>query len=90
MDFGTIDNRMKANGYKNVREMCADMRLVFENAMKYNDERHDVHVIAKTLREKFEEKWLELLPEVVIEEVHIFQHDVLFLELIWSIGFEVQ
>ncbi|CAB4270577.1 unnamed protein product [Prunus armeniaca] len=68
MDFGTIDNRMKANRYKNVREMCADMRLVFENAMKYNDERHDVHVIAKTLREKFEEKWLELLPEVVIEE----------------------
>lgn len=37
-DFGTIDKRMKANGYENVREMCADMRLVFENAMKYNDE----------------------------------------------------
>ncbi|KAL6290764.1 hypothetical protein ACE6H2_008274 [Prunus campanulata] len=68
MDFGTIDNRMKANEYKNVREMCADMRLVFENAMKYNDERHDVHVMAKILREKFEEKWLNLLPEVVIEE----------------------
>ncbi|PQP99389.1 transcription factor GTE6 [Prunus yedoensis var. nudiflora] len=68
MDFGTIDNRMKANEYKNVWEMCADMRLVFENAMKYNDERHDVHVIAKILREKFEEKWLNLLPEVIEEE----------------------
>ncbi|VVA12282.1 PREDICTED: mRNAion factor [Prunus dulcis] len=68
MDFRTIDNRMKAKGYKNVREMCADMRLVFKNAIKYNDERHDVHVIAKILLEKFEEKWLKLLPEVVIEE----------------------
>lgn len=57
-------------GYKNVREICADVRLVFKNAMKYNDERHDVHVMAKTLLGKFEEKWLQLLPKVA-EEVTI-------------------
>nr|GEW22013.1 transcription factor GTE1-like [Tanacetum cinerariifolium] len=44
--------------------MCADVRLVFKNAMKYNNERHDVHVMAKTLLDKFEDKWLQLLPKV--------------------------
>ncbi|XVE94324.1 hypothetical protein REPUB_Repub01dG0271400 [Reevesia pubescens] len=71
MDFGTIKRKMEAKdgtGYKNVREIYADVRLVFKNAMKYNDERHDVHIMAKTLLEKFEEKWLQLLPKVAEEE----------------------
>ncbi|KAL9406774.1 hypothetical protein Peur_003746 [Populus x canadensis] len=71
MDFSTIKNRMEAKdgtGYKNVREIYADVRLVFKNAMKYNDERDDVHVMARTLLEKFEEKWLQLLPKVAEEE----------------------
>ncbi|KAJ6945924.1 transcription factor GTE1 isoform X1 [Populus alba x Populus x berolinensis] len=71
MDFSTIKNRMEAkdgSGYKNVREIYADVRLVFKNAMKYNDERDDVHVMARTLLEKFEEKWLQLLPKVAEEE----------------------
>ncbi|XP_019446961.1 PREDICTED: transcription factor GTE1-like [Lupinus angustifolius] len=72
MDFNTIKSKMDAKdgtGYKNVREIYADVRLIFKNAMKYNDdEKHDVHVMAKTLLEKFEEKWLQLLPKVVDEE----------------------
>ncbi|GAV80099.1 Bromodomain domain-containing protein [Cephalotus follicularis] len=71
MDFSTIKKKMEAKdgtGYKNVREIYADVRLVFKNAMKYNDEREDVHVMAKTLLEKFEEKWLQLLPKVAEEE----------------------
>ncbi|XP_059628261.1 transcription factor GTE6 [Cornus florida] len=72
MDFSTIKNQMETKdgtGYKNVQEICADVRLVFTNAMKYNDERSDVHVMAKTLLEKFEEKWqLQLLPKVIEEE----------------------
>ena len=59
-------------GYKNVREICADVRLVFDNAMKYNDEGSDVHLMAKTLLEIFEEKWQLLLPKVT-EEVKLFQ-----------------
>lgn len=71
MDFTTIKNQMESNDgteYKHVREICADVRLVFKNAMKYNDERSDVHVMAKTLLAKFEEKWLQLLPKVTEEE----------------------
>lgn len=71
MDFSTIKSKMEAKdgtGYKNVREICADVRLIFKNAMKYNKERDDVHVMAKTLLEKFETKWLQLLPKVDEEE----------------------
>lgn len=76
MDFSTIKNKMDGKdgtGYKNVREIYADVRLVFKNAMKYNDERDDVHVMAKSLLEKFEEKWLQLLPKVM-EEVSQFSN----------------
>ncbi|KAF4371948.1 hypothetical protein F8388_000115 [Cannabis sativa] len=71
MDFNTIKNQMEANdgtGYKNVRQICGDVRLVFKNAMKYNEERSNVHVMAKTLLKKFEEKWLQFLPKVIEEE----------------------
>ncbi|XP_068324690.1 transcription factor GTE1-like isoform X1 [Pyrus communis] len=71
MDLGTIKNRMEAKDgseYKNVREIYADVRLVFKNAMKYNDEGDDVYVMAQSLLKKFEEKWLKLLPKVVEEE----------------------
>ncbi|XP_072979016.1 transcription factor GTE1-like [Typha angustifolia] len=71
MDFRTIQNRMEAKDdtrYKNVREIYSDVRLVFTNAMKYNKERSDIHVAAKTLLDKFQEKWLQLLPKVVEEE----------------------
>ncbi|KAA8539341.1 hypothetical protein F0562_026033 [Nyssa sinensis] len=71
MDFSTIKNQMEAKdgtGYKNVRDIYVDMRLVFKNAMNYNDEKSDVHVMAKTLLAKFEEKWLQLLPKVTEEE----------------------
>lgn len=71
MDLSTIKNQMEARdgtGYKHVREICADVRLVFKNATKYNDEKSDVNLMAKTLLEKFEEKWLQLLPKVNEEE----------------------
>lgn len=65
MDFTTIRKQMEANFYKNAREIYADVRLVFTNAMKYNDDKSDVHVMAKTLKDKFEDKWLQLLPKVI-------------------------
>ncbi|KAK1432050.1 hypothetical protein QVD17_08939 [Tagetes erecta] len=71
MDFSTIKNQMEAKDgteYKHVRDICSDVRLVFENALKYNDDKSDVHMMAKTLLEKFEEKWLQFLPRVTEEE----------------------
>lgn len=73
MVSGTIKSQMEAldgSWYKNVREIHADVRLVFTSAMKHNDDQSDIHAMAKSLLEKFEEKWLQLLPKVV-EEVDL-------------------
>ncbi|KAK7412957.1 hypothetical protein VNO78_04746 [Psophocarpus tetragonolobus] len=71
MDFNTIKKRMNAkdgSGYKNVREIYSDVRLIFKNAMKYNDGKHDIHIRARSLLEKIEKKWLQLLPKVDLAE----------------------
>ncbi|XP_018732040.2 transcription factor GTE1 isoform X2 [Eucalyptus grandis] len=76
MDFGTIKKQMEATdgtAYKNVREICADVRLVFENAMKYNDKKNEIHVMAKTLLEKFE--GLPQLRKVMEEEKRLEQEE---------------
>lgn len=72
MDFTTIKNQMEAKdgtGYKHIREICSDLRLVFNNAMKYNDEQSDVHIMASKLLEYFEEKWQQFLPKVTEEVI---------------------
>lgn len=72
MDFGTIKNQMEAkdgSGYKHVLQIYADMRLVFENAMKYNEESSEVYSMAKTLLGKFEEKWAHFIPKVQEEVI---------------------
>jgi len=71
MDFSTIQNKMEGKDvttYKNVREIYADVRLIFANAMTYNDDENIVHLLAKSLLEKFEEKWQQFLPKVESEE----------------------
>ncbi|KAH7547935.1 hypothetical protein JRO89_XS14G0041300 [Xanthoceras sorbifolium] len=74
MDFSTVKKQMEAKEYKNVREICTDVRLIFKNAMEYNDEKSDVHIMAKTLLSKFEEKWLQLLPKVTEELYEVDMH----------------
>ncbi|KAL6527112.1 hypothetical protein OROGR_016202 [Orobanche gracilis] len=72
MDFSIINNQMETKdgiGYKHVCEIRSDVRLVFKNAMKYNDGKSDVHVMARSLLEKFEEKWLQFLRKVTEEEI---------------------
>lgn len=72
MDLGTIRDKMDAkdaSAYKHVQDICDDIRLVFSNAMSYNQDGTDVHVMAKTLSDKFEEKWKALLEPKLAEEV---------------------
>jgi len=83
MDFSTIQNKMEGKDvttYKNVREICADVRLIFANAMKYNDDENIVHLLAKSLLEKFEEKWQQFLPKVE-SEVNFSSYAFFFLLL---------
>eukprot|EP00850_Spirogloea_muscicola_P011361 SM000070S21327 [mRNA] locus=s70:378442:380831:+ [translate_table: standard] len=61
MDLGTILQRMERlgseGGYHTPQEIADDVRLVFSNAMTYNHEGTDVHVMARTLAKKFDERW---------------------------------
>lgn len=75
MDLGTILNRMEAkeesSRYKNVSDACADVRLVFNNAMVYNDPGSHVHTMAQELSSEFEKFWYPLSLKVA-EEVDRF------------------
>jgi hypothetical protein len=88
MDFSTIQKKMERKDgtcYTNVREICSDVRLIFANAMKYNDDQNVIHLMAKSLLEKFEEKWLHFLPKVE-SEVKFFSHAC---SSIYFFGFEM-
>ncbi|KAJ3688431.1 hypothetical protein LUZ61_017595 [Rhynchospora tenuis] len=72
MDLGTIVNRMEAKEesrrYKNVTDICADVRLVFSNAMLYNDPASHAHIMAQELSSQFEKLWHPLSLKVIEEE----------------------
>ncbi|KAI3708331.1 hypothetical protein L2E82_37498 [Cichorium intybus] len=57
MDLGTIKSRLAQNFYKTPFEFAEDVRLTFHNAMTYNPQGQDVHVMAEQLSSIFEEKW---------------------------------
>ncbi|KAL8129789.1 hypothetical protein V2J09_018944 [Rumex salicifolius] len=63
MDLGTVKNRLSKNWYKSLMEFAEDVRLTFRNAMTYNPEGQDVHVMALELSNLFEQKWVEIQAE---------------------------
>ncbi|KAK2395154.1 transcription factor GTE1 [Trifolium repens] len=78
MDLGTVKRKMMAkdkSGYKNVREMYEDVKLTFKNAIKFNDKGSDVHDAAKTLLDKLETKWQDLLPKVEKAESQLLNEE---------------
>ncbi|CAI8615608.1 unnamed protein product [Vicia faba] len=64
-------NAKDGSGYKNVREIYADVRLLFNNAMTYNDETRYVHHMAKILLDEFEKKCSHLLPKLTKLEAEL-------------------
>lgn len=68
MDFGTIKKKLDGKVYTHPDQFLTDMRLVFDNAMHYNKPGSDVHVMAVTLKEKFEEKYSAAVQPRVDEE----------------------
>lgn len=72
MDLGTIRSRLEAKdgmGYHNVRQFSEDVRLVFRNAMLYNESWTEVHFMAKALLQKFEDRWKVSVEPRLAEEV---------------------
>jgi len=59
MDLGTVQKKLDRNEYASVDAIVADIRLTFQNAMKYNPVGHEVHSIATELLQVFEERWAQ-------------------------------
>ena len=65
IDLGTIKANMEAGHYKDCASVKADVIRVFENACVFNPPGTDVHVLACTLRDRFEERWRDqVLPRI--------------------------
>ncbi|XP_050205704.1 transcription factor GTE4 isoform X2 [Mercurialis annua] len=57
MDLGTVKTKLSKNWYKSPEEFAEDVRLTFNNAMRYNPKGQDAHVMAEILLTTFEERW---------------------------------
>jgi hypothetical protein len=64
MDLGTIRERLSRGQYRNPKDVAADVRLTFHNAMTYNPKGQDVHIMAEQLSGIFEAQWPEIEAEV--------------------------
>jgi hypothetical protein len=54
MDLGTVKQNLQAMNYKDDEEFSRDVRLTFQNALRYNPAEHYVHQAAKQLLGEFE------------------------------------
>lgn len=68
MDFGTIKKNLDTGRYRHPEQFVEDVRLVFNNARMYNKPGSDVHVMAKTLQEKFEDRYAASIVPRIVEE----------------------
>ena len=55
MDFGTIRKRLETLFYDKPEAFALDVRLVLDNAMKFNPSEHNIHVAARELKAQFED-----------------------------------
>lgn len=71
MDFATVKRRLDNGEYEHPDTFCTDVRLVFDNARAYNKPGSDVHVMATTLKEKFQDKYNASVAPRLAEEASI-------------------
>lgn len=64
MDLGTIQKKLESGSYHSFEDFRSDVRLTFENAMKYNEERTVVHEMAKELKKKFETDFKKVMKQL--------------------------
>ncbi|CAM9383537.1 unnamed protein product [Chrysoparadoxa australica] len=62
MDLGTIAKRLSENFYATPEACAADVRLVWENCMAYNEEGSSLYQIAEALYQRFEEHYIKIVP----------------------------
>ncbi|RHY29313.1 hypothetical protein DYB32_005234 [Aphanomyces invadans] len=74
MDLGTVKASLDKGLYATPEALAADIRLVFQNAMAFNDANHWVHVNADTLLSHFNENWSLEHDKLLLEESKAVAH----------------
>ena len=54
MDFGTVKKKLNHNVYNNIQEYIYDMKLVFDNCIKYNGKENQIAKSAMEIRSVFD------------------------------------
>jgi len=60
MDLGTIQNKLEDGKYKDASAFASDVRLVWDNCMKYNRPDSDLYMTADKLSKLFDKKFSKL------------------------------
>ncbi|XP_019423370.1 PREDICTED: transcription factor GTE7-like isoform X1 [Lupinus angustifolius] len=75
MDLGTVKLNLAKNVYSSPSEFAADVRLTFNNALKYNPKGHDVYALAEQFLARFEELYGPL-NEKLEREDQVFEEEL--------------
>eukprot|EP01121_Diplochlamys_sp_Union-15-3_P019662 TRINITY_DN7471_c0_g1_i1.p1 TRINITY_DN7471_c0_g1~~TRINITY_DN7471_c0_g1_i1.p1 ORF type:complete len:658 (-),score=111.30 TRINITY_DN7471_c0_g1_i1:52-2025(-) len=70
MDLSTVKKKLsgrKRNGYKKLEDFSADVRLIFQNAMLYNQVDSEIWRTAERLKQHFESRYDELKTKLGID-----------------------
>ncbi|KAJ8764752.1 hypothetical protein K2173_009146 [Erythroxylum novogranatense] len=78
MDLGTVKSKLGKNLYDSPSHFAADVRLTFNNAMKYNPKGHEVYILAEQFLSRFEELFRPIKDhsedlDEEIEEEHVHE-----------------
>lgn len=60
MDLGTVTTKLESGEYSNVEKFAADVRLVWKNALVYNQPGSEIYITAEKLSQAFEKKMSKL------------------------------
>ena len=60
MDLGTVRDRMSNGKYSTAEQFAVDVRLVFNNAMRFNQDGSGIYVVAENLSKQFERRYARI------------------------------
>ena len=61
MDLTKVKNKLNENKYKNIFDFARDMRLIFHNAIFFNEDNSEINDTAKSLLIKFEDRFQKII-----------------------------
>jgi len=68
MDLGTVSGKLSNGKYANAEKFAADVRLVFKNAMTYNEDGSGIYVVAENLSKQFERRYARITKESTMKK----------------------